>query len=65
MNPKFGILGMLSYGEFSLGSKNPTEKSVLYIHHPSIAVSSTVLVDIGYDVKLFKKAVTIPLHLFQ
>jgi ribosomal protein L30E len=65
MNPKFGILGMLSYGEFSLGSKNPTEKSVLYIHHPSIVVSSTVPVDIGHDVKLFEKAVTIPLHLFQ
>ncbi len=56
---------MLGYGEFSLGSKNPTEISVLYTHHPSSVVGSTVPVDIGHDVKLFEKAVTIPLHLFQ
>jgi hypothetical protein len=65
MNPKFGILGMLGYGEFSLGSKNPTEISVLYTHHPSIVAGSRVPVNFDNDVKSLEKAVTIALHLFQ
>jgi hypothetical protein len=51
MNPKFGILGMLSFGELSLGSKNPMEKSVLYTHHPSLVVGSRVPVHFGHNVK--------------
>jgi hypothetical protein len=57
MNPKFRILGMLSYGEFSLGSKNPMEKSVLFTHHPAIVVGSRVPVQFGRDVKSLEKAV--------
>jgi len=57
MNPKFRILGLLSYGEFSLGSKNPMEKSVLFTHHPAIVVGSRVPVQFGRDVKSLEKAV--------
>jgi hypothetical protein len=56
---------MLGYGEFSLGSKNPMEKSVLYTHHPSIVAGSRVPVNFDNDVKSLEKAVTIALHLFQ